>query len=137
MPHFIPTAVALVALVFGTAAQAQGLQQGAREGAQRGEEMAGPLGAVVGGAIGAAVGTANGILGIDRRERFRIYARAEHRPSFAFGAPVRIGTVLPEEGIVYYDVPREFELAGYNYTIVNDHPVLVEPGSRRVVEVID
>lgn len=119
------------------AAQAQGLVQGAQEGAARGENAAGPLGAVVGGAIGAAVGTANGILGIDRRERFRIYARAERRPSFAHSGPVRVGTVLPEDGVVYYDVPSEFALAGYNYTIVNDHPVLVEPRTRRIVEVID
>ena len=125
------------ALGSGLAAHAQGLQRGAREGADRGEQIAGPLGAVVGSAIGAAVGTANGILGIDRRERFRIYARGEHRPSFAYGRPVRVGTVLPEDGIVYYDVPREFALSGYNYTIVDDHPVLVEPGTRRIVEVID
>ncbi|MGT2488521.1 DUF1236 domain-containing protein [Methylobacterium oryzae CBMB20] len=118
-------------------ARAQGLERGAQEGAARGEEMAGPLGAIVGGAIGAAVGTANGILGVDRRERFRIYALGERRPSVALAGPVRVGTVLPEDGIVYYDVPREFALPEYSYTIVNDHPVLVEPRSRRIVEVID
>lgn len=117
--------------------QAQGLVRGAQEGAARGEQEAGPLGAVVGGAIGAAVGTANGILGVDRRDRFRIYALGERRPSFAYAAPVRVGSVLPEDGVVYYDVPPEFALPGYNYTIVNDHPVLVEPRTRRIVEVID
>lgn len=118
-------------------AQAQGLERGAQEGASRGEEMAGPLGAIVGGAIGAAVGTANGILGVDRRERFRIYALGERRPSVALAGPVRVGTVLPEEGVVYYDVPREFALPEYSYTIVNGHPVLVEPRTRRILEVID
>ena len=118
-------------------AQAQGLERGAQEGASRGEEMAGPLGAIVGGAIGAAVGTANGILGVDRRERFRIYALGERRPSVALAGPVRVGTVLPEEGVVYYDVPREFALPEYSYTIVNGHPVLVEPRTSRIVEVID
>ena len=118
-------------------AQAQGLERGAQEGASRGEEMAGPLGAIVGGAIGAAVGTANGILGVDRRERFRIYALGERRPSVALAGPVRVGTVLPEEGVVYYDVPREFALPEYSYTIVNGHPVLVESRTRRIVEVID
>lgn len=118
-------------------AQAQGLERGAQEGASRGEEMAGPFGAIVGGAIGAAVGTANGILGVDRRERFRIYALGERRPSVALAGPVRVGTVLPEEGVVYYDVPREFALPEYSYTIVNGHPVLVEPRTRRIVEVID
>ncbi|KQQ25281.1 hypothetical protein ASF53_21565 [Methylobacterium sp. Leaf123] len=133
----LATILITVGIGLTASAHAQGLQRGAQEGAARGEEMAGPLGAVVGGAIGAAVGTANGILGIDRRERFRIYARAERRPSFAVRGPVRVGTILPDEGPVYYDVPREFELKGYNYTIVNDHPVLVEPGTRRIVEVID
>ncbi|MCP2079075.1 DUF1236 domain-containing protein [Methylorubrum extorquens] len=133
----LATILITVGIGMAASAHAQGLQRGAQEGAARGEEMAGPLGAVVGGAIGAAVGTANGILGIDRRERFRIYARAERRPFFVSRLPVRVGTVLPDEGPVYYDVPREFELKGYNYTIVNDHPVLVEPGTRRIVEVID
>lgn len=133
----LATVFMTLAAGISVSAHAQGLQRGAQEGASRGEEMAGPLGAVVGGAIGAAVGTANGILGIDRRERFRIYARAERRPSFVYRGPVRVGTILPAEGPIYYDVPREFELAGYNYTIVNEHPVLVEPGTRRIVEVIN
>ena len=127
------------ALLLGVSlpAHAQGLARGSQDGAERGGNMAGPLGAAVGSAIGGAVGTANEILGIDRRERFRIYALAERRPSFALRGPVRVGTVLPEDGIVYYDVPPEFALTGLNYTIVNDHPVLVEPGTRRIVEVVN
>ena len=73
----------VLVLGLGPTVQAQGLVRGAQEGADRGESIAGPLGAALGGAIGAAVGTANGILGIDRRERFRIYALGERRPSFA------------------------------------------------------
>lgn len=134
----IPVTLALLASFGLTAAvHAQGLERGAQDGASRGEEMAGPLGAIVGGAIGAAVGTANGILGVDRRERFHIYALGEHRPSVALAGPVRVGTVLPEDGVVYYDVPREFALPEYSYTVINGHPVLVEPRTRRVVEVID
>lgn len=133
----LKTFLAALAVAMAGAAQAQGLVRGAQEGAARGGSEAGPIGALVGGAIGAAVGTANGILGIDRRDRFRIYALAERRPSFAYASPVRVGSVLPEDGVVYYDVPAEFALPGYNYTIVNDHPVLVEPRTRRIVEVID
>ena len=124
-------------LAWAGAARAQGLEQGAKEGANRGEMIAGPLGAVVGGVVGAAVGTANGILGIDRRERFRVYATGERRPSCAYPGHLSVGTVLPEDGVVYYDVPPEFALPSYNYTIVNDHPVLVDPRTRRVVEIID
>lgn len=129
--------IAAMTLAWAGSAQAQGLERGAQEGANRGEMIAGPLGAVVGGAVGAAVGTANGILGVDRRARFRVYALGERRPSFAYAGPVRVGTILPEDGVVYYDVPTEFALPNYNYTVVNDHPVLVDPRSRRVVEIID
>ena len=45
--------------------------------------------------------------------------------------------MLPEDGVIYYDVPREFALPEYGYTIINGHPVLVEPKNRRVVEVIE
>lgn len=129
-------AVTVLVLGLGSPVHAQGFVRGAQDGVDRGENIAGPLGAAVGGAIGAAVGTANSILGVDRRERFRIYARGERRNSFAFRGPVRVGTVLPDDGVIYYDVPPEFAIEGYNYTIVNDHPVLVEPGTRRIVEVI-
>ena len=135
-PTFLRLAV-LLTLGLGSAAQAQGLARGAQDGAERGGNIAGPLGAAVGSVVGGAVGTANQILGIDRRERFRIYALGERRPSFAYAGKVQPGAVLPADGVVYYDVPPEFALKGYNYTIVNDHPVLVEPATRRIVEVID
>jgi len=66
----------------------------------------------------------------------RAFYEGERRRSFAYPGTLKVGTVLPEDGVVYYDVPSEFALSGYNYTIVNDHPVLVDPRTRRVVEVI-
>ena len=125
-----------VALGLSSTAQGQGLARGAQDGAERGGNIAGPLGAAVGSAIGGTVGAANEILGVDRRERFRIYTLAERRPSFPFKGVLRVGTVLPEDSVIYYDVPPEFALQGLNYAIVNGHPVLVEPGTRRIVEFI-
>ena len=124
------------ALGLSSAAQGQGLARGAQDGAERGGNIAGPLGAAVGSAIGGTVGAANEILGVDRRERFRIYTLADRRPSSSVKGVVRVGTVLPEDGVTYYDVPPEFALKGLNYAIVNGHPVLVKPNTRRIVEVI-
>ena len=45
--------------------------------------------------------------------------------------------ILPEQGVTYYEVPAEYHVTGYRYTYVNDRPVLVEPRTRRVVEIID
>ena len=129
------TAVALLALPL--AAQAQGTVRGAQEGAEAGGRAAGPVGAIVGGTVGAATGTVGGILGVEDRPRFREYVVREHIPSYRYEQELRVGAVLPEHGITYYDVPAEYHVTGYRYTYVNNHPVLVEPRTKRVVEVIE
>ena len=124
-------------LALPLAAQAQGTIRGAEEGAAAGGNAAGPLGAIVGGAVGAAAGTVGGILGVDDRPRFREYVVRERRPSYVYRDDVRVGTVLPEAGVTYYEVPAEYHAPGYRYTVVNDRAVLVEPRSRRIVEIVD
>jgi Protein of unknown function (DUF1236) len=131
-----------IAVLFVTtlpyAAQAQGTIRGAQEGAAAGDRAAGPLGAIVGGAVGAATGTVGGILGVEERPRFREYVIHEHHPSFRYDGDVRIGAVLPPRGVTLYAVPREYHVGpDYRYAIVNDRPVIVEPRSRRIVEIIE
>jgi hypothetical protein len=93
---------------------------------------------VVGGTIGAATGTVGGILGADERPRFREYVVRERHPSFRYGGEVRVGEALPPRGVALYAVPREYHVRpGYRYAIVNDRPVIVEPRSRRIVEIIE
>jgi len=130
------TLAAIIALPL--AAQAQGTVRGAQEGADAGAHAAGPVGAIVGGTVGAVAGTVGGILGVDDRPRFREYVVEEHVPSYTYREPVRSGVVLPEEGVTYYEVPESFHVRhDYRYTVINGHAVLVEPHTRRVVEVID
>jgi hypothetical protein len=130
--------IVLATLALPVAAQAEGTVRGAEQGAAEGGRAAGPLGAIVGGAIGAATGTVGGILGVDDRPRFREYVVRERRPSYRYNEDLRVGVVLPESGVTYYDVPPEYRTpAGYRYTIVNDRPVLIESRSRRIVEIID
>lgn len=83
------------------------------------------------------VGPGVGIIAEDERPRFRQYIVQERVPSYAVETPVRVGTVLPEAGVTYYDVPQQFGATGYRYTVVNDQPLLVEPRTRRVMQVID
>lgn len=128
----------LATMALPLAAQAQGTVRGAEQGAAEGGRAAGPIGAIVGGAVGAATGTVEGILGVDDRPRFREYVVRERRPSYRYNQDVRVGVVLPESGVTYYDVPAEYRApAGYRYTIVNDRPVLVEARTRRIVEIVE
>ena len=119
-------------------AHAQGILRGAEEGAAAGDQAAGPVGAVVGGSVGAAFGAAGAILGVEDRPRFREYVVRERRPSYHLREEVHVGAVLPAQGIRLYEVPREYHVRpGYRYAVVNDRPVIVEPSSRRIVEIID
>jgi Protein of unknown function (DUF1236) len=133
----IKMAMVFALLALPVASHAQGTVRGAEEGADAGNRAAGPIGGLVGGAIGAATGTIGGILGVDDRPRFREYVRREARPSYAYSGEFRVGTLLPEGGVVYYDVPPEYNAPAYRYAVINGHPVLVDPRSRRVVEILD
>lgn len=131
-------ATAALAAALPLAANAQGVIGGAERGAAAGGAAAGPVGAAVGGAVGAVTGGVAGVLGVDERPRFREYVVREHVPSYRYAEPLRPGVILPEEGVRYYDVPAEYGRAHrYRYTVINEHPVLVEPRTRRVVEVIE
>jgi hypothetical protein len=130
-------AVLLAALALPLSAQAQGTVQGAAEGAAAGDRAAGPVGAVVGGTIGAATGTVGGIIGVQERPRFREYVIHERLPSYRLSQEVHVGAVLPETGVIYYELPAEYHLPAYRYAYINDRVVLVDPRSRQIVEVIE
>ena len=130
-------AVTVFAVLLPVAIQAQGVPGGVERGARDGERAAGPVGAVVGGVIGGVVGGVTGVLGVDERPRFRSYVVEQRRPSYEYREDLRVGAVLPEEGVTYYDVPPEYGVREHRYTVVNGRTVLVEPRTRRVIEIVE
>ena len=136
-PKLLVPMMTLALLTLPVAAQAQGTVRGAQEGAAQGERDAGPIGAVVGGVLGAAAGTVGGILGVEDRPRFREYVVRERHPSYRYDNDFRVGAMLPESGVTYYDVPADYHVTGYRYTYVNDHAVLVDPRTHRIVQIVD
>jgi hypothetical protein len=71
------------------------------------------------------------------RAKFHDFVAKERHASFKFAQEVRVGVVLPEAGITFYDVPAEYHAKpGYRYAIVNDRTVIVDSG-RHIVEIID
>jgi hypothetical protein len=135
--RLIGAAAICAAVAIPVVAQAQGVPGGIEHGAREGDRAAGPVGAIVGGTIGGVVGGVAGVLGVDQRPRFRTYAVEQHRPSYRYRDEVRVGAVLPEEGVTYYDVPPEYGAREYRYTVVNDRTVLVDPRTHRIVEIVE
>lgn len=113
-------------------AQSGGAAAGAATGAVGGAIVGGPVGAAVGGVTGAIVGG----IADQQRPEFREYVTTQHVPSYTYKEEVRVGAVLPESGVTYHEVPAQYKVKGYRYTVVNDTPVLVEPSSRKIVQVI-
>ena len=128
--------IAVVAALLATplAAQAQGVAGSAEKGAAaQGNAAARP----VGGGVGDVAGS-TGLVGADQASRFRDYALREHRSAIQFDERLQPGVRLPLAGVTYYAVPPEYGVSSrYRYTIVNGHAVIVDPTSRRVVQVID
>ncbi|MBN8941294.1 MAG: DUF1236 domain-containing protein [Rhizobiales bacterium] len=110
-----------------------GVGAGAATGAVGGAIVGGPIGAAVGGVAGAVVG---GIAEASRPQ-FRSYVVERHHPSYHYSSDVVVGAELPAAGVTYYEVPRQYGEVQYRYTIVNDRTVLVDPRTRRIVQIID
>lgn len=89
-----------------------------------------------GGTVGLAP-SAEYVISETERPAFREYVVRERVPSYAVGVPIARGSVLPETGVTYYEVPQQYGATTYRYTVVNDRTVLVDPRSRRIMQVID
>ena len=131
------SAAFVASLALSSAAQAQGIVGGAQQGADQGTAAAGPVGGLVGGVLAGVAGGVAGLLGVDQGPRFRQYVVREGRPSYRYQEEVRVGAVLPSSGVQYYEVPAEYGVRGHRYTVVNDRVVLVEPRSRRIVQIVE
>lgn len=133
--HLLMTCAVAGVLVSSTFAFAQSNVPGsATAGAIGGAIVGGPVGAVVGGIGGAIVGG----IADDNRPRFREYVGSQRHSSYRYQGDVRVGVELPSDGVEYYEAPEEYRIQrNYRYTRVNDRIVLVDPQTRRIVQVIE
>ena len=88
-------------------------------------------------ARGPVIVTDDDGIAVDQRPAFREYIIRERVPNYTVPDRVIVGGVLPETGVTYYDVPQTYGVTPYRYTVVNGQTVLVEPRSRRIVQVVE
>jgi Protein of unknown function (DUF1236) len=89
--------------------------------------------------IGLARGGSVVVEGIEQEQlpAFREYVIRERIPNYSVPERVIVGTVLPEDGVTFYDVPQTYGVTSYRYTVVNGRTVLVEPRTRRIVQIVE
>lgn len=135
------------------------LAQGAGgSGGAGGGAAGGGVGGSAGGSAGGAVGGSSGnggpaasdggtsvssgggdasAISAEMMPRFRTYVMANEVPSYTYAERARVGAILPESGVTYRAVPSEYGAGTYRYTVVNGTPVVVEPSTRRIIQVIE
>jgi hypothetical protein len=124
-------AVSLIAaslLASGAAFAQSTTVEGARDGTRAGGDIGGPIGAVVGGTVGAAVGA-----GLEIPNAVITSVQGERYPSVVVRERVIVGEPLPEE-VELRPVPHYTQ---YDYAVVNDRRVIVEPRTRKVIKIIE
>ncbi|MGM4902076.1 DUF1236 domain-containing protein [Tardiphaga sp. 866_E4_N2_1] len=133
MKRILISAFAVTILTAPMANAQSGVAAGATTGAVTGAVVGGPVGA----AVGAGAGAIAGGIADDTRPRFRSYVSERRVPSYRYERELKVGADLPNTGVTYYEVPKEYGVTKYRYTVVNDRTVLVDPGTHRVVQIIE
>jgi hypothetical protein len=126
--RFAVSLIAASLLAFGAAFAQSTTEQGARDGARTGGDVGGQIGAMVGGTVGAAVGA-----GLEIPNAVITSVQGEHQPSVVVRERVIVGEPLPAE-VELRPVPHYTE---YEYAVVNDRRVIVEPRTRKVIKIIE
>ncbi|PKA42299.1 DUF1236 domain-containing protein (plasmid) [Rhizobium sullae] len=125
--------VSTTALAFmsGAAFAGSSTVNGAVGGAATGAILGGPAGAAVGGAAGAVAGT----LLAPPPPKVVTYVREAPAPSdtVVIEEKVAVGQPLPQT-VVVTPVPEDPK---YAYAVVNDQRVIVEPSSRKVIQIVN
>ena len=127
----------ILALLFAGLPAVAYAEDPVRAGANAGAAVGGAVGAAVTAPIDAAAGIVDGLTGADV-PRFHQYVVQENVPSYTWVEHPRVvvGDVLPSQGVTLRPVPPQFRARRYEYTVVDNTPVLVDPTTRRVVEVV-
>ena len=126
--RFAVSLIAASLLASGAAFAQSTTVEGARNGARAGGDIGGPVGAVVGGTVGAAVGA-----GLEIPNAVITSVQGERAPSVVVRERVIVGEPLPAE-VELRPVPHYTQ---YDYAVVNDRRVIVEPRTRRVIKIIE
>lgn len=74
----------------------------------------------------------------DQQSKIRQVVTREKRTSVTAptGFTVAVGSTLPET-VQVYALPSDVGVTNYRYTVVNDRTVLIDPTTRRVIQVLD
>ncbi len=81
-------------------------------------------------------GAKNGLIDLNKGAGFREFVLRSHPKRAPYDEPVRVGAILPESGVEYHEAPPQYGDTPYRYTVIGGDPVLVDPNTRVIKQVI-
>lgn len=72
----------------------------------------------------------------DQQSKVKTYVMKEKPASSKMTDTVSVGTALPSS-VTLHTLPSDVGVTQYRYAVVNDKTVLVEPSSRKIVQIIE
>jgi hypothetical protein len=85
----------------------------------------------------AGVESSGAMLPAHQRSKFLAYVKRQRPISRSLTSRVSVGDVLPDSGLLYYDIPLSYGLGLFRFTVVDGETVIVDPRTSRAVGVID
>ncbi|MGO4407715.1 DUF1236 domain-containing protein [Bosea sp. RAF48] len=72
----------------------------------------------------------------EQQSKVRTYVMKEKPASMKVTETVSVGTALPSS-VTLHTLPSDVGVTQYRFAVINDKTVLVEPGTRKIVQIIE
>ena len=87
-------------------------------------------------ASSAAMAQTTTTITTEQQGKVRAYVMKERPSSVKVTETVAVGSALPSS-VTLHTLPSDIGVTGYSYGVVNDKTVLVEPGTRKIIQIIE
>jgi hypothetical protein len=77
------------------------------------------------------------VITFDQKPAFLAYVKRQQMHSNLSVKRVSVGDVLPDSGVTYYDIPLRYGAPFYRCVVIGEKAVIADPGTGRVIQVVD
>jgi hypothetical protein len=77
------------------------------------------------------------VVAVDQKPAFLGYVKRRQMHSDLLVKHVSVGDLLPDSGVIYYDIPLRYGAPFYRCVVIGEQVVIADPSTGRVIQVID
>jgi hypothetical protein len=76
------------------------------------------------------------VVAVDQKPAFLAYVKRHRMHSDLLLKHVSVGDILPDSGVIYYDIPLRYGAPFYRCVVIGEKVVIADPTTGRVIQVI-